>query len=54
MTPQEAQLKMSFNRRVHRIELLGKSCTVMLATLTALIFALWAYSHWLHSYTYIP
>jgi hypothetical protein len=50
MTPQEAQLKVSFNQRVHRVELLGKSFTMMSVGLTGLIFALWAYNQWMRSY----
>jgi hypothetical protein len=50
MSPQEAQLKTSFNHRVHRIELLGKSFTILFVVLTSAIFALWAYSQWMRSY----
>ena len=50
MTPQEARSKMSFNQRVHRIELLGKSFTVISVVLTGVVFALWAYIQWMRSY----
>ena len=50
MTPQEAQSKASFNQRVHRIELLGKSFTVMFVALSSVVFALWAYNQWMRSY----
>lgn len=50
MTPQEAQSKQSFNQRVHRIELLGKSFTVMFVALSSVVFALWAYNQWMRSY----
>jgi disulfide bond formation protein DsbB len=50
MSPQEAQTKASFNHRVHRVEWLGKSFTVMFVGLTGLVFALWAYNQWMRSY----
>lgn len=50
MTPQDAQSKVSFNQRVHRIELLGKSFTVTFVALTGVVFALWAYNQWMRAY----
>jgi hypothetical protein len=50
MTPQDAQSKVSFNHRVHRVELMGKSLTVMFVALSGVIFALWAYNQWMRSY----
>lgn len=50
MTPQEAQSKVSFNQRVSRIELLGKSFTVMFVALSGVVFALWAYNQWIRGY----
>lgn len=50
MTPAEAQAKASFNQRVHRVELLGKSFTVMFVGLTSVVFVLWAYNQWMRSY----
>jgi hypothetical protein len=50
MSPLEAQSKASFNQRVHRIELLGKSFTVMFVALSSVVFALWAYNQWMRSY----
>jgi hypothetical protein len=50
MTPQEAQSKVTFNQRVHRVELLVKSYKVMFVALTGLVFALWAYNQWMRSY----
>jgi sterol desaturase/sphingolipid hydroxylase (fatty acid hydroxylase superfamily) len=50
MSPQEARSKVSFNQRVHRIELLGKSFTVMFVALSSVVFALWAYNQWMRSY----
>jgi disulfide bond formation protein DsbB len=52
MTPQQAQSKISFNQRVHRIELLGKSFTIVLVALAGVVFALWAYSQWMRGYTW--
>ncbi len=50
MSPQDAQSKASFNQRVHRIELLGKSFTAMFVALSGLVFALWAYNQWIRGY----
>jgi disulfide bond formation protein DsbB len=50
MSPIEVQSKASFNHRVHRIELLGKSFTVMFAVLSGLVFFLWAYNQWIRGY----
>ena len=52
MTTEQAQSQVAFGHRVHRIEMLGKSFTVALAVLTAVVFALWVYNQWIGIYQY--
>lgn len=50
MTTDQAQSQMAFNQRVHRVEMMGKSVTVLLAVLSAAVFALWVYNQWMLMY----
>lgn len=50
MTTEQAQSQVVFNHRVHRVELMGKSVTVLLAILSVAVFAVWVFNQWMLMY----
>ena len=50
MTNEQAQTQVAFSRRVHRVEILGKSVTIALVFLSIAVFAVWVYNQWMLMY----
>jgi hypothetical protein len=50
MTTEQAQSQVVFSRRVHRVEIMGKSVTIALVCLSIAVFALWVYNQWMLMY----